>query len=156
MIWGSSNWTDERVEELRRLWAAEPRLSCSEIGRELGITRNAVIGKVNRLGLEHRPNPTKSRRVAGPRRRHIPPRPHNPNPEPPRFDLGAICDLPPDKSEHAVDLFDIGPDQCRYTVQDRPHLFCGAPGYPWCPRHTTICTTRNGRADLARETSVAA
>ena len=43
-------WTDERVELLKKLWA--DGLSASQIAGELGgITRNAVIGKVHRLGL---------------------------------------------------------------------------------------------------------
>lgn len=45
-------WTDEKVEELKRLWDAGG--SCSEIGAELKITRSAVIGKVHRLGLAGR------------------------------------------------------------------------------------------------------
>lgn len=48
------SWTDERVALLRKMWAAG--LSCSQIASELecGITRNAVIGKVHRLGLSGR------------------------------------------------------------------------------------------------------
>ncbi len=46
-------WTDERVEQLKKLW--EDGLSASQIAAELGsITRNAVIGKVHRLGLSGR------------------------------------------------------------------------------------------------------
>src|SRR5919204_2234786 len=47
------SWTDERVEHLKKLWAEG--LSASQIAGELGgITRNAVIGKVHRLGLSGR------------------------------------------------------------------------------------------------------
>ncbi len=46
-------WTDDRVEQLRKLW--EAGLSASQIAAELGnVTRNAVIGKVHRLGLSGR------------------------------------------------------------------------------------------------------
>ena len=46
-------WTDDRVERLKKLWA--DGLSASQIAGELGgITRNAVIGKVHRLGLSGR------------------------------------------------------------------------------------------------------
>ena len=47
------NWTDERVELLKKLWT--DGLSASQIAAELGnVTRNAVIGKVHRLGLSGR------------------------------------------------------------------------------------------------------
>jgi GcrA cell cycle regulator len=47
------SWTDERVELLKKLWA--DGLSASQIAAELGgVTRNAVIGKVHRLGLSGR------------------------------------------------------------------------------------------------------
>ena len=51
-------WTDDRVEILKKLWAEG--LSASQVARELGdVTRNAVIGKVHRLGLAGRASPTK-------------------------------------------------------------------------------------------------
>ena len=63
-------WTDERVETLKKLWT--DGLSASQIAAELGgITRNAVIGKVHRLGLSGR---AKSPSSAAPRPRK--PRPH--------------------------------------------------------------------------------
>jgi GcrA cell cycle regulator len=47
------SWTDERVETLKRMWIEGQ--SASQIAKELGgITRNAVIGKVHRLGLSNR------------------------------------------------------------------------------------------------------
>src|ERR1700751_4052641 len=58
-------WTDERVETLKKLWTEG--LSASQIAAELGgITRNAVIGKVHRLGLSGR---AKSPSSAAPRPR---------------------------------------------------------------------------------------
>ena len=46
-------WSDDRVEQLKKLW--EAGLSASQIAAELGnVTRNAVIGKVHRLGLSGR------------------------------------------------------------------------------------------------------
>lgn len=51
-----SEWTPERTAALMALWNED--LSTSEIGRRLGITKNAVIGKVHRLGLpQRRPSP---------------------------------------------------------------------------------------------------
>ncbi len=59
------SWTDERVETLKKLWT--DGLSASQIAAELGgITRNAVIGKVHRLGMSGR---AKSPSSAAPRPR---------------------------------------------------------------------------------------
>ena len=44
-----ATWTSERVELLKRCLQAG--FSCSQTAREIGVTRNAVIGKINRLGL---------------------------------------------------------------------------------------------------------
>ena len=47
------SWTEERVELLKKMWGEGQ--SASQIAKELGgVTRNAVIGKVHRLGLSHR------------------------------------------------------------------------------------------------------
>ncbi len=51
------NWTDERVELLKKLWSEG--LSASQIAAQLGgVSRNAVIGKVHRLKLSSRARPT--------------------------------------------------------------------------------------------------
>ncbi len=66
------SWTDERVELLKKLWA--DGLSASQIAGELGgITRNAVIGKVHRLGLSGR---AKSPSSSAPRPRKARPASH--------------------------------------------------------------------------------
>ena len=65
-------WTDDRVEQLKKLW--EGGLSASQIAAELGnVTRNAVIGKVHRLGLSGR---AKSPASAAPRQRKARPERH--------------------------------------------------------------------------------
>lgn len=54
-------WDDERVELLKKLWAEG--LSASQIASKMGgVTRNAVIGKVHRLGLSGRATPAKPQR----------------------------------------------------------------------------------------------
>ena len=48
-------WTDERLDELKKLWAEG--LSISQIGEALGVSRNAIAGKAHRMGLPKRPSP---------------------------------------------------------------------------------------------------
>lgn len=63
------SWTDERVQLLKKLW--QDGLSASQIAAELGgVTRNAVIGKVHRLGLSGRGQPTST--IRRQRRAHAP------------------------------------------------------------------------------------
>ena len=50
-------WTPEQISELTRLWAEG--LTTSEIGKRLGISKNAVVGKAHRLHLSARPSPIK-------------------------------------------------------------------------------------------------
>jgi len=52
------SWTDERIEQLKALWSKG--MTASQIADELGgVSRNAVIGKAHRLGLQSRPSPVK-------------------------------------------------------------------------------------------------
>ncbi len=52
------SWTDERIDTLRTMW--EKGLTASQIAESLGgVSRNAVIGKAHRLGLQARPSPVK-------------------------------------------------------------------------------------------------
>jgi GcrA cell cycle regulator len=68
-------WTEETISQLRALW--DEGLSTAEIGRRLGMSKNAVVGKAHRLELTPRPSPIRPlpegarprsapRRVAGP------------------------------------------------------------------------------------------
>jgi GcrA cell cycle regulator len=53
------SWTDERIEQLRAMWTKG--MTASQIAEELGgVSRNAVIGKAHRLGLQSRPSPVKA------------------------------------------------------------------------------------------------
>ncbi|EQB18219.1 hypothetical protein RLDS_02950 [Sphingobium lactosutens DS20] len=70
------SWTDERIDQLKAMW--ERGLTASQIAEELGgVSRNAVIGKAHRLGLQSRPSPVKAnetpKRAAAPTRKHSDP-----------------------------------------------------------------------------------
>ena len=53
------SWTEERIDRLKKMWAKGS--TASQIAEELGgVSRNAVIGKAHRLGLESRPSPVKA------------------------------------------------------------------------------------------------
>jgi GcrA cell cycle regulator len=82
------DWTEELIARLRALWAEGH--STAEIGRRMGISKNAVVGKAHRLELPARPSPIQ-RSEAAPRRAgsevRRPSRPALP-PEPRREGLG--------------------------------------------------------------------
>ncbi|MFV0492964.1 MAG: GcrA family cell cycle regulator, partial [Pseudorhodobacter sp.] len=79
------SWTDERVETLKKMWAEGQ--SASQIAKELGgVTRNAVIGKVHRLGLSNRASSKDDGNTEQPaatpaRAEAAPARPANPAPQ---------------------------------------------------------------------------
>jgi hypothetical protein len=86
------NWTEDRVEQLKSLWTEG--LSASQIARALGggVTRNAVIGKVHRLGLAGRATPSRSDRPRLPSAPRMSMRTHHPPP--------PIVEEDPDRSDH--------------------------------------------------------
>lgn len=57
----SVDWTEERIALLVEMWKAG--VPTSEIGRKLDVTKNAVVGKVHRLGLEKRQSPIQRKAV---------------------------------------------------------------------------------------------
>ena len=68
------SWTDERIDTLRRMWEAGQ--TASQIAEELGgVSRNAVIGKAHRLGLQSRPSPVKPNDPAAVKAAAAPPAP---------------------------------------------------------------------------------
>ena len=76
------SWTDERVETLKKMWGEGQ--SASQIAKELGgVTRNAVIGKVHRLGLSNRVGTSEEPEATAPPPR-VEPKPEAPRAEAPR------------------------------------------------------------------------
>lgn len=80
------SWTEERIERLKKMW--HDGATASQIADELGgVSRNAVIGKAHRLGLEQRPSPVKpgeEKDVKKPAVQQAAPKPAAPKAEPAR------------------------------------------------------------------------
>src|SRR4051795_13759246 len=92
------SWTEERIERLKNMW--HDGATASQIADELGgVSRNAVIGKAHRLGLEQRPSPVKpgeekeARKPAAAAPAAAPPRPR-PEPPAPRAPAPASGAMP--------------------------------------------------------------
>jgi GcrA cell cycle regulator len=148
------SWTDERVEQLKKLWS--DGLSASQIAAELGgITRNAVIGKVHRLGLSGRAKSTSS---TAPRQR----KPRAPS-HMLRIGRGAIrgntalaqayeieADVEPELIENVIPIgqrrtiLELNEQTCRWPVGDPgsgDFFFCGGnalASLPYCAYHSRI------------------
>jgi GcrA cell cycle regulator len=148
------SWTDERVEMLKKLWS--DGLSASQIAAELGgITRNAVIGKVHRLGLSGR---AKSPSSAAPRQRK--PRTHTHMLRVSRPAMRGNTAL-----AHAYDyevaeepamldnvipigqrrtILELTEETCRWPIGDpgsTDFFFCGGPSLtalPYCAFHSRV------------------
>ncbi|HKT16107.1 MAG TPA: GcrA family cell cycle regulator [Allosphingosinicella sp.] len=77
------SWTDERIDQLKEMWTRG--MTASQIADELGgVSRNAVIGKAHRLGLQSRPSPVKPNEPAP-----VKPRKPAAAPEQPREEAAA-------------------------------------------------------------------
>ena len=139
-------WTAERVELLKHFYAAGQ--SASQIAMELAdrtrsrFSRNAVIGKVHRLGLERRgpmaPRPPRPKVKQIARKNIL------------RWGNGKLLETPDIHVEMPViveplnlTLAALGPRQCRWITNDdaASALYCGHPtpdGTAWCAAHRTI------------------
>lgn len=138
-------WNEERVTLLRKLWAEG--LSASQIAKQLGgVTRNAVIGKVHRLGLAGRATPSRPAkrpvrqarpRVIGPSAPRMRPPSHLPTVviphlEPLRLDDGR-----------AASVLTLSDNMCKYPIgdpTDADFAFCGrgSANGPYCHDHARL------------------
>jgi GcrA cell cycle regulator len=135
-----SSWTDERVDVLTKLW--RDGKSASAIARELGgVTRNAVIGKVHRLGLSGRATPARpgSRRVRAPKAERPAPRLRRP---PALRGSPIVVDAGP--LEGLSDIISVGPHQCRWPIGDPK-----AAGFVLCGRRVARGAYCAPHGDLA-------
>ena len=152
-----SAWTAERVELLKN--HLEAGFSCSEIARQIGVSRNAVIGKIFRLKLSRpqnaRANPTPRERGATGRR--------------PRTVFGQrrilmalYAEPQPAAEELAIDhgqrcsLLELSREKCRWPINNpgaAEFWFCGnepVKGLPYCAGHARIAYQPASRPRGAR------
>ena len=160
-------WTDERVETLKKLWL--DGLSASQIAKQLGgVTRNAVIGKVHRLGLSGRATPSQPQRpiFKAPRT----PRPAVSAAPAPRRTIEPILQAaqPAAPAYHpeepgSATVLTLGAHMCKWPIGDPSSdafTFCGRRSDregPYCVDHARIAYqpqqkkgARSGANELAR------
>jgi GcrA cell cycle regulator len=155
------SWTDERVELLTKLWA--DGLSASQIAAKLGeVTRNAVIGKVHRLGLAGRATTSRIRsarprtnvalfpsrssqvqyRTFGNMALKVAPDPLE-RKSASVIPLRALPELEP-APEGVITLIDLKESMCHWPIGDpmeEGFHFCGRRksfGIPYCEHHAAI------------------
>ena len=149
MFTNRGTWSSERIEELKRCFQAG--LSSSQIAREIGVTRNAVIGKMNRLGLS-RPRDAIAKQLEQKRATKLA---RTKRPRLPIFTqramLTAAFSAPPGVGEtiaihegRGCTLLELGHGKCRWPI-DGPGgedvFFCGnepVPGLPYCAGHARL------------------
>ena len=142
-------WTDERVEMLKKLWLDGH--SASQIAKQLGgVTRNAVIGKVHRLGLSGRATPSQPARPVfkAPR----PARPLVSSPPVPRRlaehhhapPMPAARPAPYVEEPGTATVLTLGAHMCKWPIGDPAtdaFTFCGrraGEGAPYCVEHARL------------------
>lgn len=161
-------WTDERVELLRKRWSEGH--SGSVIGDELGVSRCSVLGKAFRLGLPSR-NPSvrahskrRTKASKSPWFKQMAERPEAPKREPKRtYKIGPDPWTPRDVEEipeaDRVSLLDLTDKHCRYPFgEGRDIAFCGrdrVPGVSYCASHARTCYTEHSvkLAEVLTDTS---
>lgn len=165
------SWTDERVSALKKLWAEGH--SASQIAKQLGgVTRNAVIGKVHRLGLSGRATPSRPvkrpPRLARPKPRVLPdgsvkvPAPQAPErpAEAPRTVIERqepLAPLPPltmADGEPAT-ILTLRDSMCKWPIgdpADPKFAFCGrkADCGPYCAEHAKVAFQPARKRDSKR------
>ena len=137
-------WTNELIHELTQLWDAG--YSASHIGKRLGVSKNAVIGKAHRLKLPARPSPIRAERAV--------PRLRPPAPKvalKPRPALEVVPKPEPKPQPKPVRRRAGGPS-CLWPIGDPgdpAFHFCGepsVPGKPYCDSHCARAYVTKSRA----------
>jgi GcrA cell cycle regulator len=137
----TQTWTTERVDQLRRF--VEAGFSCGQIAGEIGLTRNAVIGKIHRLGLWRRIDPT-LRAKTRPRRAAVFSQRRTLQV---MFAAATAATAPADEvvdSAKRCSLFELAEGKCRWPMSDpgaKDFCFCGndaVGGLSYCVGHARL------------------
>jgi GcrA cell cycle regulator len=123
------SWTDERIDRLKELWTQG--MTASQIADELGgVSRNAVIGKAHRLGLQSRPSPVKPNEAAPAAEEAAPAAAAEPAaaPEPAPWDEQAEEEAPAPAATEAAPAAEGEPDAPRPPEKPAPQIRSIGPG----------------------------
>ncbi|HET6970477.1 MAG TPA: GcrA family cell cycle regulator [Phenylobacterium sp.] len=150
-----STWTDARIEVLTTLW--RDGRSASAIARELGgVTRNAVIGKVHRLGLSGRATPARpgSRRARAPKAERPAPRLRR-TPVLRVWPVVVEVETEPEPLEGLADVVAVGRHDCRWPIGDpkaEGFMLCGrrAVRGAYCAPHGALAYRGTPRDHLLK------
>ena len=151
-------WTDERIELLKNGFAAG--LSCREIACDIGVSRNAVIGKLSRLNLTREKSgeaPRTARKDdAKAKRPGSVPRVQYRMLRRLYAEAPPVGDDEPIHSEHCCTLLELSEERCRWPIStpgEQDFCFCGnrpLRGLPYCAGHTRLAYRPNSRPRFAR------
>ena len=148
-------WTTERVELLKSHF--EAGLSCREIAASIGVSRNAVIGKLSRLQLTRGPAGAEPRpdKAARERSRKSIPRLQYQMLQAVYENAQPLAEEPI-ASEHRCSLFELSNERCRWPISTpgaEDFCFCGntpIEGMPYCAGHTRLAYRPGSRQRVAR------
>jgi len=143
-------WTEERIAQLKAGW--EGGMTASQIAEALGegVSRNAVIGKAHRLGLEARPSPVKgaddTAAAPAPAKAAAPAAPVSaPVPAAPAIARAPVAKKPARTGKAArTSLLDLNEKICKWPIghPGEPDFhFCGKAAqasFPYCTEHCLI------------------
>ena len=153
-----STWTVERLELLTRGFAAG--LTCRQMADDIGVSRNAVIGKLNRLNLTRdkggdAPQGPRKEPPKGRRRGSVPRLQYQLLQEV-YADPLAPADEGPIPHDHVCSLLELSEERCRWPISTPgadDFCFCGntpVEGLPYCPGHTRLAYRPGSRQRVAR------
>lgn len=126
-------WTPEREERVKKFWLEG--FSASECARLLGgVSRNAVIGKIHRLGLAARAAPTAPRRGA---LRTYTPRPKRSPVQTTSKKRRVYVEAPSEVG--SATIYTLEAHMCRWPYGSGPYTFCGRyADKTYCPGHNSL------------------